>query len=192
MRCRSENFELASFICYDPIAFKLDRLHLYSQSIKIMSQNPRRTRSHPEPVQTYLSITSKTSSIHTSTTDQPSITKRFFKSTISEQRLAVSKRFAENYPNDRAKDLQLDTVVSLLNGDNTFLLARTGFGKSRVAELLFLMFARSKQPVVLVLNPLDALGNNQVCSLMFTLNITWRDMMLMWVILNLRSWQRKK
>ena len=65
---------------------------------------------------------------------------------------------------DQAKEPQIERVLSLLNGHNTFLLAGTGFGKSRVPEMLFHMFPKVSKPVVLVLNPLDTLGNNQVRS----------------------------
>ncbi|PLW05441.1 hypothetical protein PCANC_26595 [Puccinia coronata f. sp. avenae] len=41
-------------------------------------------------------------------------------------------------------------------------MAGTGFGKSCILEMDVHLFATSKKPVVLVLNPLDALGNNQL------------------------------
>jgi superfamily II DNA helicase RecQ len=41
-------------------------------------------------------------------------------------------------------------------------MAGTGFGKSRVPELYVHLFVKSSKPVVLVLKPLDALGDNQV------------------------------
>ncbi|OAV90352.1 hypothetical protein PTTG_28353 [Puccinia triticina 1-1 BBBD Race 1] len=61
-----------------------------------------------------------------------------------------------------SKPLQTDTVLNLVNGRNTFLLAGTGFGKSRIAKLYYKMIPKSNRAVVLVLNPLDSLGDNQV------------------------------
>lgn len=74
----------------------------------------------------------------------------------------MASKFQEKYARHEPKDIQINTVVSLVNGDNTFLLAATGAGKTRVMELFFHMFSKVKNPVVLVLNPLDALGDNQV------------------------------
>ncbi|OAV93874.1 hypothetical protein PTTG_05012 [Puccinia triticina 1-1 BBBD Race 1] len=57
-------------------------------------------------------------------------------------------------------------VMNLLRGRNTFLLAATGFSKSRILEIYFSMLPKdglgNAIGVVVVLNPLDALGNNQV------------------------------
>ncbi|POV96031.1 hypothetical protein PSHT_15346 [Puccinia striiformis] len=61
-----------------------------------------------------------------------------------------------------AKPLQIDAVVSLVCGQNTFLLAGTGFGKSRIPELYFRTLPVKEKPVIIVLNPLDSLGDNQV------------------------------
>ncbi|PLW18536.1 hypothetical protein PCANC_16183 [Puccinia coronata f. sp. avenae] len=61
-----------------------------------------------------------------------------------------------------AKPLQIDTVVQLARGKNVVLLAGTGFGKSRIAEIYYDLVPKHTKGVVLVLNPLDALGNNQV------------------------------
>ncbi|EHS63911.1 uncharacterized protein PGTG_20892 [Puccinia graminis f. sp. tritici CRL 75-36-700-3] len=61
-----------------------------------------------------------------------------------------------------AKLLQINTVANLVQGRNTFLLAGTGYGKSRIAEIYFKLIPHVKKAVVLVLNPLDSLGDNQV------------------------------
>ncbi|EFP76791.2 uncharacterized protein PGTG_02252 [Puccinia graminis f. sp. tritici CRL 75-36-700-3] len=61
-----------------------------------------------------------------------------------------------------AKDLQVDAVFNLVQGRNTFLLAGTGFGKSRIAKLYMKMIPQNSRGVVVVLNPLDSLGENQV------------------------------
>ncbi|PLW56853.1 hypothetical protein PCANC_01294 [Puccinia coronata f. sp. avenae] len=67
------------------------------------------------------------------------------------------------YPIDQlSKSLQIEAVMHLVRLKNMFVMAGTGFGKSRVPELYVHLFAKSSKPVVLVLNPLDALGNNQV------------------------------
>ncbi|KAH9463531.1 hypothetical protein Pst134EA_015620 [Puccinia striiformis f. sp. tritici] len=60
------------------------------------------------------------------------------------------------------KPLQVDAVFNLAQGQNTFLLAGTGFGKSRISELYHRMIPKSRDTVILVLNPLDTLGNHQV------------------------------
>ena len=60
------------------------------------------------------------------------------------------------------KPLQLETVMSLVKRRHTFLLAGTGFGKTRIAEMYLSLFDHVQKPVVLVLNPLDSLGDNQV------------------------------
>lgn len=90
------------------------------------------------------------------------LSKKLKNSSILEQNQACLARFNEKYPRDNAKDIQIETTVSIINGRMTFLLAGTGFGKSWIPELFFHMFAKVNRPVILVLNPLDALGNNQV------------------------------
>ncbi|KAA1092514.1 ATP-dependent DNA helicase sgs1 [Puccinia graminis f. sp. tritici] len=61
-----------------------------------------------------------------------------------------------------AKTLQIEAVFHLARGINTFLLAGTGFGKSRIPEIYHTLLPKSSNGVILVLNPLDALGDNQV------------------------------
>ncbi|KAA1128734.1 ATP-dependent DNA helicase sgs1 [Puccinia graminis f. sp. tritici] len=61
-----------------------------------------------------------------------------------------------------AKQLQVEAVLNLVEGRNTFLLAGTGYGKSRIPELYYKMIPGKTQAVILVLNPLDSLGDNQV------------------------------
>ncbi|POW15028.1 hypothetical protein PSTT_02554 [Puccinia striiformis] len=56
-----------------------------------------------------------------------------------------------------AKPLQIDAVVNLVRGRNTFLLAGTGYGKSRIAELYFQTLPVREKPVIIVLVPLDCL-----------------------------------
>ena len=73
----------------------------------------------------------------------------------------VTNKSAELYE-EPAKKLQVDTVCNLARGYHSFVLAGTGYGKSRIGELYFHMFASQRKPVVLVLNPLDSLGDDQV------------------------------
>jgi superfamily II DNA helicase RecQ len=58
-----------------------------------------------------------------------------------------------------ARVLQVHTNVSLLNKKTTFLLAGTGYGKSRIPELFRLLHTDG---IVLLICPLDALGDDQV------------------------------
>ncbi|OAV96499.1 hypothetical protein PTTG_26315 [Puccinia triticina 1-1 BBBD Race 1] len=67
------------------------------------------------------------------------------------------------YPeNEPPKTVQVEAVKSLVKQQHTFVMAGTGCGKSRILEMYIHLFAKSKKPVILVLNPLDALGDNQV------------------------------
>ncbi|KAI7962570.1 hypothetical protein MJO28_000664 [Puccinia striiformis f. sp. tritici] len=72
------------------------------------------------------------------------------------------KKTALGFYGQEAKDLQVEVVFNLCQGRNTFFLAATGFGKSRIAEIYFKMFPLKSRVVVLTLNPLDSLGDNQV------------------------------
>ena len=94
----------------------------------------------------------------------PTLPKSLTSAPRSIQSKAAAAMFEQRY-RVKPRPLQVEAVVSLINGRNTFLLAGTGYGKTRIAELFFSMFPRTPKPVVLVLNPLDALGDNQVsCS----------------------------
>lgn len=93
--------------------------------------------------------------------EKTSLSRKLLNMNIEQQKSAVVTKFKEKYPENTSKELQINTVVSLINGDNTFLLAGTGYGKTRVSELFFYMHYKVNNPVVLVLNPLDALGDNQ-------------------------------
>jgi superfamily II RNA helicase len=44
---------------------------------------------------------------------------------------------ANKFYGQPAKPLQIDTVANLVMGRNTFVLAGTGFGKSRIAEIYY-------------------------------------------------------
>ncbi|KAA1139188.1 hypothetical protein PGTUg99_037228 [Puccinia graminis f. sp. tritici] len=73
----------------------------------------------------------------------------------------ISTLLLKHY-NQEAKPRQIDAVFNLVRGRNTFLLAGTGFGKSRIPELYFRTLPIKEKAVILVLNPLDSLGDNQV------------------------------
>ncbi|KAA1102624.1 ATP-dependent DNA helicase sgs1 [Puccinia graminis f. sp. tritici] len=65
-----------------------------------------------------------------------------------------------DFYHDRPKDLQVESVLSLVRGENCFVRAGTGFGKTRISEMFFNLY--TTKAVVLVLNPLDSLGDDQV------------------------------
>ena len=69
---------------------------------------------------------------------------------------------AANFYKDSPKQLQVDAVTELVKGNNVFVRAGTGFGKTRISEMFFNLF--KTKVVVLVLNPLDSLGDDQVSS----------------------------
>ncbi|KAA1074978.1 ATP-dependent DNA helicase sgs1 [Puccinia graminis f. sp. tritici] len=75
---------------------------------------------------------------------------------------AAIRQNALNDYGQPAKPQQIETVFHLARGQNTFLLAGTGFGKSRIPEMYYSLLPKSANGVILVLNPLDALGDNQV------------------------------
>lgn len=62
----------------------------------------------------------------------------------------------------RPKDLQVKAVIKLIEAKNTFLLAGTGDGKTRIVKLYLKCFTSASKGIVLVLNPLDGLRDNQV------------------------------
>lgn len=95
--------------------------------------------------------------------NRPQLSEKFRNASAVQQRQMVVDKFRKLFPKDEPKDLQVNAVLSLLNGDNTFLLAATGFGKTRVAEVYVSMYTKLQRPVMIILCPLDALGDNQVC-----------------------------
>ncbi|KAI7955391.1 hypothetical protein MJO28_005791 [Puccinia striiformis f. sp. tritici] len=70
----------------------------------------------------------------------------------------------DRYYSEPLKPLQMQTVINLVHRQNTFVLAGTGFGKTRIAEVYWHLFPAYKKPIILVLNPLDTLGDNQVAE----------------------------
>ncbi|KAA1080913.1 ATP-dependent DNA helicase sgs1 [Puccinia graminis f. sp. tritici] len=53
----------------------------------------------------------------------------------------MSKEHYEEAP----KKLQIDTVCNLARGYHSFVLAGTGYGKSRIGELYFHMYAPQRE-----------------------------------------------
>lgn len=91
------------------------------------------------------------------------------KASDSKKRQLILEKFLKEYKIS-PRSLQVESVLHLVNGRNTFLLAGTGYGKTRIAELYYHLFPKRSHPIVLVINPLDALGDNQVsgCANLFT------------------------
>ncbi|POW21539.1 hypothetical protein PSHT_02274 [Puccinia striiformis] len=75
----------------------------------------------------------------------------------------ISQTVAKYYT-EPLKPIQMDSVINLVQRKHTFVLAGTGFGKSRIAEVYWHLFPAYKKPIILVLNPLDTLGDNQVAE----------------------------
>ncbi|EFP75054.1 uncharacterized protein PGTG_01647 [Puccinia graminis f. sp. tritici CRL 75-36-700-3] len=94
----------------------------------------------------------------------------------------VTTKYKEKYE-DNAKKLQVDTVCNLARGYHSFVLPGTRYGKSRIAELYFHMYAPQRRPVVLVLNPLDSLGEDQRCILAVNFKVD-----LSWLFWTRRTW----
>lgn len=104
-------------------------------------------------------------------TDQPTISKPKHKTPILKHpeinwndpasRDLLENVYIEKFP-DEPRKLQIDTAWSLLRKQDTFLMATTGYGKTRIAELIYYMYDPESGPIILILNPLDALGDNQV------------------------------
>lgn len=93
--------------------------------------------------------------------NKPTIPLELLRMNLDEQADYVTRLFIRIFK-VQPRSLQVKAVVCLINGDNTFLLAATGYGKTRIAEMYYHLFDEVRKPVVLVLNPLDSLGDNQV------------------------------
>ncbi|KAA1069246.1 hypothetical protein PGT21_018211 [Puccinia graminis f. sp. tritici] len=74
---------------------------------------------------------------------------------------ALKKQALELY-GDEAKDEQVEVVAALVHGLHTFVLAGTGFGKTQIAEMYHNLFQPDQKVILLVVNPLDSLGDHQV------------------------------
>ncbi|OAV92968.1 hypothetical protein PTTG_27494 [Puccinia triticina 1-1 BBBD Race 1] len=92
-----------------------------------------------------------------------SLTKHLLEMVNTDLHEAIINDCLPCYPeNEPPKTVQVEAVKSLVKQQHTFVMAGTGCGKSRISEMYIHLFAKSKKPVILVLNPLDALGDNQV------------------------------
>ncbi|PLW53540.1 hypothetical protein PCANC_07248 [Puccinia coronata f. sp. avenae] len=89
------------------------------------------------------------------------IYKKIFGKSDDKVRAHIKKLSLDCYGQE-SKHLQVETVLNLAKGRNTFLLAGTGFGKSQIAKLYFRIIPKKQHAVILTLNPLDTLGDNQV------------------------------
>jgi superfamily II DNA helicase RecQ len=75
---------------------------------------------------------------------------------LSQHITDTSLAFYHNQP----KSLQVEAVSILARGQKFFVCAGTGYGKTRISEMFWNL--EEKKSVVLVLNPLDSLGDDQV------------------------------
>lgn len=82
---------------------------------------------------------------------------------LSKEKLTeyVRVAFRAQYTQE-ARPLQIASVVSLALGITTFLLAGTGYGKTRIAKAFIKLFAATSKAIILIICPLDDLGDNQV------------------------------
>jgi hypothetical protein len=78
------------------------------------------------------------------------------------EKMSDEKQTNAKYYSEPLKPVQMETVISLVRRNHTFTLAGTGFGKTRIGEIYYRLFPAYKKPIILVLNPLDSLGDNQV------------------------------
>lgn len=106
----------------------------------------------------------------------------------NKQRAFITKKFNDIYK-ITPWDLQVGSFLNLVNKYNTLLLAGTGYGKPRVPELYYLLHVKQTYPIVLVLNPLDALGDNQVCHVIFKY-FTLRIVILVLFVIDFIRWKR--
>ncbi|KAH9444382.1 hypothetical protein Pst134EA_032019 [Puccinia striiformis f. sp. tritici] len=60
----------------------------------------------------------------------------------------IKGRAKERY-GDNAKEIQIEAVMNLTRGRNSFVLAGTGFGKTRIAEMYWDLFPKCNQAIVL-------------------------------------------
>ncbi|KNE95915.1 hypothetical protein PSTG_10833 [Puccinia striiformis f. sp. tritici PST-78] len=65
-----------------------------------------------------------------------------------------------DFYNNQPKELQVQAVSKLVRGQKCFLCAGTGYVKTQISEMYFNLF--KTKVVILVLNPLDLLGDDQV------------------------------
>lgn len=103
----------------------------------------------------------------TGSTGRVSLSHRILRESTEALRQRIRVLFQKCYHQD-AKELQVLVVELLVKGHDVFFHAGTGFGKTRIAETFFWLFGKRKKPLYIVLNPLDALGDNQACTVAFS------------------------
>jgi ATP-dependent helicase YprA (DUF1998 family) len=102
------------------------------------------------------------------------LTRRWARMEESDIEEAIIEDCLPRYPENKPpKTVQVDAAKNLVKDRNTFVMAGTGCGKLRISEMYFNLVAQSKNTFILVLNPLDALGDNQVRN--FDLLFDWID-----------------
>lgn len=94
---------------------------------------------------------------------QVCLSQRILRESTTALRSRIEDIFYKHY-NQRPKELQVQVVELLVRGKDVFFHAGTGFGKTRIAETFLWLHGIRKKALYLVLNPLDALGDNQVCT----------------------------
>lgn len=97
------------------------------------------------------------------------LSQRVLRESTMALRLRIQEIFQKHY-NQEPKELQIGVVQLLVRGHDVFFHAGTGFGKTRIAETFLWLHGKRNKALYLVLNPMDALGDNQVCKLLWQLN----------------------
>ncbi|KAH9811296.1 P-loop containing nucleoside triphosphate hydrolase protein [Melampsora americana] len=100
-------------------------------------------------------------SANLATSGKPQIIASYLKDDDGDQRQVLIKVYHAKFLRD-PKEKQVESCLSLIRKRDVFLLAPTGYGKSCIPKLFNLMFPKRSMPIVLVLNLLDALGDDQV------------------------------
>jgi hypothetical protein len=95
------------------------------------------------------------------------------------------REMANGIYGDKEKDGQIDAVAHLVHSEHTFVLAGTGFVKTRIAKIYSMLFKPYQKAVIVVLNPLDALGDNQVPCRSISKHVqlrNWMDTEVIWLL----------
>lgn len=92
---------------------------------------------------------------------RPTLDEVFLDCDDNQKHQLISEMFEKRYK-CQARPLQITSVLSLSKQRTTFLLAATGFGNSRIVEMFYHLYLPKSKPIILIINPLEALGDNQV------------------------------
>ncbi|OAV87993.1 hypothetical protein PTTG_29201 [Puccinia triticina 1-1 BBBD Race 1] len=95
---------------------------------------------------------------------QLTLNKNITNMTQGQQVEMLEKQSAKVYGPQAPKQVQLESVINLIHRCNTFVLAGTGVGKSWITKMYWDLCPKYRRPIVLVLNPLDSLGDNQISA----------------------------